>query len=63
MFKTVQLLLNRKIANHLNALPAANVGAAVTKVMSDPIVRTGIVKTLEAQPAKSLSTKKRMWLA
>jgi len=62
MPKTLELVSDQELANRLNALIATNVKAVMTSAMTDPAVRSGIVKTLEARPEAFLTTEERVWL-
>lgn len=62
MCKTLELVSDQELANRLNALIAKNVNAVMASAMSDPAVRSGIVKTLEARPEATLTTEERVWL-
>ncbi len=50
MCKTLALVSDQELANRLNALIATNVKAVMASAITDPAVRSGIVKTLEARP-------------
>ncbi len=62
MLETSQVVADQEIANRLKALLAANVSAVVTSAMSDPTVRSSIIRTLEARPEEMLTMEERMWL-
>lgn len=53
---------DQEVENRLNALIAANANAVMTSAMSDPIMRLGIIKTLEARSDEALTTDERVWL-
>lgn len=62
MSEILELVSDQEIAKRLNALIATNVNAVMASAMSDPAVRSGIVKTLEARPETTLTTEERVWL-
>lgn len=62
MSEILELVSDQEIAKRFNALIATNVNAVMASAMSDPAVRSGIVKTLEARPEATLTTEERVWL-
>lgn len=62
MSEILDVVCDQEIANRLDTLIATNINAVMASAMSEPSVRSSIVKTLSARPEEMFTTEERVWL-